>query len=108
MLAQVGAGDIAGTIKDQAGAGVPGATVTITEVTTNRQRVIASTAEGIYTAPSLPPGDYRIDVELAGFKTIHRAGVHVATGEKARVDFELSVGGVREQLTVTADSPIVR
>jgi hypothetical protein len=107
-LAQVAAGEITGIVKDQAGAAVPGATVTVADVATNRQRIVTSGAEGVYTAPSLAPGDYRVDVELPGFKPVRRAGIRLSTGEKARIDFELAVGNVSEQVTVTADAPIVR
>src|SRR5262249_3934542 len=106
--AQTAAGEITGVVKDQAGAAVPGATITVTETRTNLQRVIVSTAEGVYTAASLAPGEYRLEVELAGFKPVRREGLRLSTGEKARVDVELSVGDVREQVTVVADSPIVR
>ncbi|HEY7285572.1 MAG TPA: carboxypeptidase-like regulatory domain-containing protein, partial [Vicinamibacterales bacterium] len=106
--AQTAAGEITGLVKDQAGAAVPGATITVTEIGTNLQRVVVSTADGIYAAPSLAPGEYRLDVELQGFKPVRREGVHLVTGEKARIDFELSVGDVREQITVVADAPIVR
>ena len=58
--------------------------------------------------PEPAPGEYRIDVELAGFKPIRREGIRLATGEKARIDFDLAVGDVREQVTVTADAPMVR
>jgi len=107
-LAQVAAGEITGIVKDPAGAAVPGATVTVTDVATNLQRIVVSSSEGIFTAPSLAPGDYRIDVELTGFKPVHRSGIHLATGEKARIDFDLAVGTVSEQITVVADAPIVR
>src|SRR6188508_471814 len=65
--AQTGAGEITGIVKDPAGAAVPGATITVTETRTNRQRLAVSTREGIYTAASLAPGEYRLDIELAGF-----------------------------------------
>jgi outer membrane receptor protein involved in Fe transport len=108
VLAQVAAGEITGLVKDQAGAVAPGATVAVTNVATNRQRIGISTGDGVYTAPSLPPGDYRIDVDLAGFKSVRRDGIHLETGEKARIDFDLVVGDVREQVTVTADAPMLR
>jgi protocatechuate 3,4-dioxygenase beta subunit len=73
------AGEITGTVKDQAGAAVPGATVTVTAIGTNWQRIITSSGEGVYTAPSLAPGDYRVDVELSGFKPVRREGVHLST-----------------------------
>ena len=106
--AQAGAGEITGLVKDQAGAAVPGATITVTDIRTNLPRVAVSSGDGIYTAASLAPGDYRLDVELAGFKPVRREGVRLATGEKALIDFDLSVGDVREQVTVVADAPIVR
>src|SRR5215475_14973972 len=106
--AQAAAGEITGVVQDSGGGAVPGATVTVTNVATNQQRVVNSTADGVYTAASLPPGDYRLDIELAGFKPVRREGVRLATGEKARIDFDLTVGDIREQVTVVGDSPIVR
>src|SRR6185369_17568859 len=106
--AQVGAGELTGIIQDSNGGAVPGATVTVTNVATNQQRVVNSTVDGVYTAASLPPGDYRISIELAGFKPVRRDGLRITTGEKARIDFELVIGDVREQLTVVGDTPIVR
>jgi len=108
LLAQVAAGEITGLLKDPAGAAVPGATVTVTDVNTNRQRIIVSSQDGVYTAPSLPPGNYRVDVDLSGFKPVRRAGIHLETGEKARLDFDLAIGNVNEQVTVTADATPLR
>src|SRR6185295_15528783 len=106
--AQAGAGEITGLVKDQAGAAVPGATITVTDTRTNSRRVAVSCGNGIYTAAGLAPGDYRVDVELEGFKPVRRGGVRLATGEKARIDFDLGVGDVREQVTIVADAPIAR
>src|SRR5471032_1721170 len=108
LLGQVAAGEITGVVRDPAGAAVPGATVTITSVDTNLQRVVVSSGEGVYTAPSLAPGNYRVDVERTGFKPVRRAGIRLSTGEKARIDFDLVVGGVSDQVTVTADASILR
>ncbi len=107
-FAQVAAGEITGVVRDQAGAAVPGATVTVTHIDTNRQRALNSSREGVYASPGLAPGDYRVDVELAGFKPVRRSGIHLSTGEKARVDFDLLVGSLSEQVTVTADAPMLR
>jgi hypothetical protein len=107
--AQTAAGEITGVVHDQVGAAVPGAIITVTEARTNRQRVVVSTRNGVYIAASLAPGEYRLDVELAGFKPVRRESIRLATGEKARVDFDLSVGDIREQVTVVVlDAPIVR
>jgi hypothetical protein len=61
--------------------------------------LLVSSSEGVYTAPSLAPGEYRIQVELAGFKPIRREGIHLSTGEKTRLDLELSVGSIRQRLS---------
>ena len=106
--AQTGAGEITGLVKDQGGAAVPGATITVTETRTNARRVVVSTRDGVYTAASLAPGEYRLEIELTGFKPVRREGVRLATGEKARIDFDLGLGNVQEQVTVVADAPIAR
>src|SRR5258705_9434425 len=82
LLAQVAAGEITGIVKDQAGALVAGAAVTVTNVDTNQQRILASSGEGVYAAPSLAPGTYRVEVALSGFKPVRREGVRLSTGEK--------------------------
>src|SRR6266404_8006679 len=79
LLGQVAAGELTGVLKDPGGAAVPGATVTVTNVATNLRRVIVSSADGVYTAPSLAPGEYRVDVELKGFKPLRRAGIRLST-----------------------------
>src|SRR5215470_14222600 len=96
LLAQVAAGEITGVVKDEAGAAVPGANVTVTEIRTNLGRLVVSTGDGVYTLASLAPGEYRLDVELSGFKPVRREGVRLATGEKARIDFDLALGALQE------------
>ncbi len=107
-FAQVAAGNLTGPLTEQAGPPIPGVSIAVTNVETNRQRVVISTTDGVYAAPSLAPGEYRLDVELSGFRPIHRSGIRLSTGEKARIDLVLAVGDVREQVTVVADAPIVR
>jgi Carboxypeptidase regulatory-like domain/TonB dependent receptor-like, beta-barrel len=106
--AQVGSGDITGVLTDQSGAAAAGATVAVTNVATNRQRVVKSTSDGAYTAASLPPGEYRLEISLSGFAPIRRDGVTVVTGQKTRLDFALSVGTVGEVVQVTSDASMLR
>src|SRR5215208_8426122 len=105
---QVGAGQITGIVTDSREAPVPGATVTATLKTRSGSRTVVSTSSGVYTVPGLPPGDYRIDVTLAGFRTVRRDGVRVETDETVRLDFRLEVGALTDAVTVVADAPIVR
>ncbi len=106
--AQIGGAGVTGIVVDQAGAAVPGAAVTLSNAATNQSRLAVTTAAGVYSVAGLPPGEYRVTVELSGFKTIQRTGVRLATGETGRLDFTLAVGDVREDVTVTADAPILR
>src|ERR1700733_9479147 len=89
--AQIAAGEITGIVKDQAASAVPGATVTVTNVDSNRQRVVVSTGDGVYGASGLPPGNYRLEVMLTGFRAVRRDGIRLSTGETARIDFDLVV-----------------
>ena len=106
--AQTGAGALTGLVTDQNGAAVPGATITLTNTATNLQRVVVSTSDGVYAAPSLAPGEYRVEISLSGFKTVRREGIRLATGEKARLDFDLELGNLQEQITVVGDAPGIR
>jgi hypothetical protein len=108
VLAQVGGGQITGLVKDDAGAAVPGATVTATNTGTSAARVAVSSSAGVYTLPGLSPGAYRIAVALTGFRAAVREGVKVETGETIRLDFDLAVGGVQESVLVTGDAPLLR
>jgi hypothetical protein len=105
---QVAGGGITGIVKDQAGTGVPGVTVTVADTATNLQRVVVTTDDGVYTASSLAPGTYRLDVALSGFRPIRREGIRVATGETVRLDFKLAIGDIQERITVTGDAPMLR
>jgi hypothetical protein len=106
--AQVGSGQVTGVVTDAGGAAVPGATVTATNVGTAATRVGVSSSAGVYTLAGLAPGVYRLAVELAGFRPSIRDGVRVETGETIRLDVALTIGGVQESVTVSADAPLLR
>jgi len=106
--AQAGSAELTGVVHDQEAAVVPGASVTLTHATTNQARTLVTGSEGFYAATGLPPGEYQVRVELAGFRPLVRNGVRLETGEAARLDLELVVGDVTEDVTVTADTPVLQ
>jgi hypothetical protein len=106
--AQIGGSALAGRVVDSAGAGVPGATISVTAVGTNASRTTETRENGGYVVASLSPGLYRVRVELIGFRPVTREGIHLATGETVRLDFQLELGGLAEAVTVTADAPLLR
>src|SRR5690348_9062250 len=67
-FAQTFTGTITGTVTDPAGAVVPGAVLTVTNLETNESRRLTSSEAGIFSFTALPPGRYRFEVERAGFK----------------------------------------
>jgi carboxypeptidase family protein/TonB-dependent receptor-like protein len=100
-------GTIEGTITDDQGAILPGVTVTVTNVETGDTRVVVTNESGLYRAPLLPLGNYKVEAELQGFRKYEQSGLTLRAGQTAVVDFRLTVGTVAETVTVTADSPIV-
>jgi hypothetical protein len=100
-------GTIEGTVKDEQGAFLPGVTVTVTNMDTGDQRTVVTNESGLYRAPLLALGAYRLAAELQGFKKFEQSGVTLRAGQTAVIDISLSVGTVSETITVTADSPLV-
>jgi Carboxypeptidase regulatory-like domain len=105
--AQVGAGNLVGTVTDQNGAVVAGAVVTVTSMATEFARSAVTGDDGEFTVPSLIPGPYGISVDANGFRPLKRDGVQLATGETIRLDLRLDVGAT-DAVTVTADASLLR
>jgi hypothetical protein len=100
-------GTIEGTVKDEQGALLPGVTVTVTNIDTGDQRVVVTNESGLYRAPLLSLGTYRVAAELQGFKKFEQTGVSLRAGQTAVIDVALSVGALAETITVTADAPVI-
>jgi hypothetical protein len=100
-------GDITGLVTDSSGAAVVGATVTVTSQATGAARRATTNSEGIYSFPSLLPGDYEMKVEQQGFKTAVRGNVQLQVQQTARIDITLEVGSVGETVTVTGGVPLL-
>jgi len=99
---------IAGLVKDNTGAVLPGVTVTITSpVLIEQQRTATTNAEGRYVITQLRPGVYKVTFTLPGFTTVVRDGITLSAGFTANVEGEMKVGGLAETVTVTGASPVV-
>jgi len=99
-------GGIRGLVRDAQGV-IPGAEVVILNEETSAQRTVMTNEVGEYVFPSVLPGTYSIKASLAGFKTEERKGLKLATQQQIVQDFTLEVGTLSEQVTVTAEVPIV-
>jgi Carboxypeptidase regulatory-like domain len=100
LLAQ--SAQVTGRVVDTSQSVVPGATVTVVNETNGLSRTSVSNAEGYFAVPSLPPGTYRVTVELSGFSPVTRTGLTLVAEQNARLDFVLAAGAVAEQITVDA------
>ena len=98
---------INGRVVDQAGAVLPGVTVTVTSAATGAVRETLTNAEGLYTVPALIPGTYNVKVDLAGFAGSEARGIEVATGATLTVDVAMKLASIQESVTVTGQSPLV-
>ena len=98
---------IKGQVIDQSRAAVPGATVTVLNQETSETASAISNAEGAYTIPFLRPGLYTLSVDLTGFQKYVRKDMRLEVGQSALVNVQLSVAGLSEQMTVTAESPLL-
>jgi hypothetical protein len=106
--AQAAYGTLLGNVRDESGAAVPGTTITATEVQTNVARTTVSNETGYYTFTNLPPGVYRVDGELQGFKKFVREGIEVQVNTTVRVDIALAVGALTESVNVTGETPLLQ
>ncbi|MCX6552558.1 MAG: carboxypeptidase-like regulatory domain-containing protein, partial [Acidobacteria bacterium] len=105
--AQVTAATIVGTITDSSGGAMPGVTVTAKNVETGFTRTVPTNEVGAYRLEFLPIGQYSVDVELSGFKTVTRTGIVLNVNDTVKVDVALEVGGLSETITVEAEAPVV-
>jgi hypothetical protein len=105
--AQTSDATLLGRVLDAQQLTVPGATVTITNVNTGRTRTTVTGPEGNFRVAALPPGVYRVEVQLSGFATAIREGLTLTVGQEATISMTLGVAGASESVTVTAKAPLV-
>src|SRR6266576_6528693 len=107
LFSQGSSGRILGTVTDQSGGVVAGATVTITDTERGVTKTLVTNEPGEYNAPTLNPATYKVRVEAKGFKTVERQNVILEVGREVRVDVSLQPGSVAETMTITESIPLV-
>ncbi|HYO63485.1 MAG TPA: carboxypeptidase-like regulatory domain-containing protein, partial [Pyrinomonadaceae bacterium] len=101
-LAQTGTSSVRGTVTDQQGNAVAGATVTLTSAGTNITRTQTTSESGAYTFTAVPPGRYRVEAEAGGFKKAVVEAADAAVDTPLDLNIALEVGNVSESVTVTS------
>jgi hypothetical protein len=107
MFSQTTTGRILGSVRDQSGAAVAGATIVVTDVQRGTTRTTATDASGDYAAPELQPGVYKVRAEAKGFKSVERVNIVVEVAEDLRVDISLPTGQISETVVVNAEVPLL-
>jgi len=102
LCAQGTTGSITGNVTDSTGAAVVGATVTVTQTTTNSRHTASTSGEGSYTLPQLPPGQYSVKIDKASFESYMQNGVVLAIDQTVQVNAQLTVGSQSQTVVVTA------
>ncbi|HEY7789616.1 MAG TPA: carboxypeptidase regulatory-like domain-containing protein, partial [Vicinamibacterales bacterium] len=98
---------LTGTVKDSQGAVLPGVTVTAASPALIGTQTAVTEANGSYQFPSLPPGSYTLTFGLQGFQTFTRQNIVLALGQTLTVDAQMQLASLKENVTVTAESPVV-
>ncbi len=101
ILSQINTGRILGTVTDQSGGAVTGASVTVTNKDSGVARNLTVDAAAAYVAPDLTPGTYTVRCTEMGFQAFERQNVQVDVGQDARVDCQLTPGQVTQTVQVT-------
>src|SRR5918912_378643 len=102
VLAQTIVGRISGTVADTTGATIPGATIKVTNDATGLSRAARTDDSGFYVVTNLPPGNYTVTAEQAGFKKAVLTGYVLVADGRLTVDVSLEAGTVSDSVTVTA------
>ena len=105
--AQLSTAQLSGRVSDESGAVLPGATITVTQTETGFTRTDVTDADGAYVLPNLPPGPYRLEVMLQGFRTYVQTGIVLQVAAAPVINAALAVGAVEESVTVQGAAPLV-
>ena len=99
---------IAGTVRDESGAVLPGVTVeAASPALIEKTRTAVTDSSGQYRIVSLSPGLYTVTFSLPGFSTVRRDGIEISGNFTATINGDLKVGSLEETITVSGASPLV-
>jgi hypothetical protein len=107
LAAQVETARIIGSVKDQTGAVIPDAKVTLTNTQTNQSFETAARSDGSYESIPLRIGTYRVVVSKTGFKRAIREDIVLQIQQTLVADFTLEVGATTQEIEITASAPLL-
>ena len=107
-LSAQGDSSLWGTVTDASSAGIPDATVVITNLETGTERKLVTDESGRFNAPALPVGRYQVVASKTGFRMDRRTSVNLVVGQREEVDLQLQVGDVHQAVEVPAVSSVIQ
>ena len=107
LFSQGTSGRILGSVTDQSGGAIAGATVVVTDIDRNVPRTLTTGQSGEYDAPNLLPGSYKVRAEAKGFKAFERSGIVLEVGGELRINLEMQPGEVTQTITVNEAVPMI-
>ncbi len=108
LNAQTNFASFTGTVTGTDGSVLPGATIVATNVATQVAHTATSNEQGLYTISALPIGTYKVQAELQGFQKFETNEIKLESGQNARVDITLQVGGFEQNVEVSGVTPILQ
>ena len=99
---------INGSVTDQTGAVIPNVKVTIENPARGFKQVMKSDSAGFFALQAVPIGDYIITAEAPGFQKLVRSGITLDVGQIQRVDLQMTVGQMTQEVTVSGNVPKVQ
>jgi hypothetical protein len=106
VLAQVDTGTIAGSVTDQSGAVLPDVALTIRGEASGQEYRVATNSAGQFVSPPLQPGPYYVSASRQGFRRAN-AKVELTLNQRAVLNIALEVGATEQEVTVTAEAPLL-
>lgn len=100
LFGQAITSSITGTVTDNTGAVIPGATVTVADQAQGINRVVATNSAGSYLVSAIPSGTYNLRIVAKGFKTYVATGIVIQAAQKIRANATLQIGAVATEVTV--------
>lgn len=107
-FAQETTGTILGTVRDPNGAVVPSAQVTVSSAERGFERGYTTNDNGVFSAPLLPPGVYKITVNASGFSSASVENVQIAVNDRRPLEINLGVAGGTATVNVTDEPTVIQ
>jgi Carboxypeptidase regulatory-like domain/TonB dependent receptor len=106
--AQTTTATLSGTVTDNKGAVVPAVSIVISSAATGLKRQTTTNSEGVFTVPLLPPGSYSLKAQRDGFAPVGIDNIELAVAGQVAVDITLRVGGIGDEINISAAAPLLQ